>query len=122
VVARDGMAIALGGLIEEEIIDSRDQVPLLGDIPKLGLLFRRQNTVRQRSELIIMIRPYIFNTPAEAAVRSQGFVAHHTLHPNGPDPIGTLNTYLPCEVIRADPDCKDRAERLRFHNIVPEVY
>ncbi|MEM1070608.1 MAG: hypothetical protein AAGI63_17020 [Planctomycetota bacterium] len=122
VVAQDGMAVALGGLIEETILDRRDQIPIIGDIPKVGFLFRRQGTFRLRSELIVMIRPYIFNTPDEAACRSQGVVDQLTLHPNGSDPHGTLNTYLPCEVIRADPECADRAKCLRLHNVVPAIY
>lgn len=122
VVAADGMAVALGGLIEEQVVDTRDQVPILGDIPKIGFLFRRQVTGRQRSELIVMIRPYVFNTPAEAAQRSQCAVSQHSLHPSGPDPQGTLNTYLPCEVIRPDPECAQRRCLLRMHNVVPTVY
>ena len=122
VVAQDGMAVALGGLIEEQVTDTRDQIPILGDLPKVGFLFRRQATNRQRSELIVMIRPYIFNTPAEAAGRSQCFVSEHSLHPNGPDPQGTMQSYLPCEVIRPDPECASRARLLRMHNVVPTVY
>ena len=122
VVARDGMAVALGGLIEEQVLDTRDQIPILGDIPKLGFLFRRQSTQRQRSELIVMIRPYIFNTPAEAAQRSQCVVAEHSLHPNGPNPHGSMHTFQPCEVVRPDPECAERANRLRMHNVVPAIY
>lgn len=122
VVAQDGMAVALGGLIEEQVTDTRDQIPILGDIPKIGFLFRRQATGRQRSELIVMVRPYIFNTPAEAAQRSQCVVSENSLHPSGPDPVGSMNTYLPCEVIRPDPECTDRACLLRLHNVVPAIY
>ena len=122
VVAQDGMAVALGGLIEEQVVDTRDQIPVLGDIPHLGFLFRRQSTGRQRSELIVMIRPYIFNTPAEAAERSQCVVGQQMLHPNGPNPQGSMNTYAPCEVIRPAPECASRARLLRLHNVVPAIY
>lgn len=122
VVAQDGMAVALGGLIEEQVVDTRDQLPVLGDIPKLGFLFRRQGQVKQRTELILVIRPYIFNTPEEAARRSQDVIGLHTFHPNGPDPQGTMNTYQPCEVIRPDADCETRAKLLRMHNVVPAAY
>lgn len=122
VVAADGMAVALGGLIEEQVLDTRDQIPILGNLPKIGFLFRRQVTGRQRSELIVMIRPYIFNTPAEAAEQARCVVDQHSLHPKAPDAVGTMNTYLPCEVIRPDPECADRRCLLRFHNVVPAVY
>lgn len=121
VVAQDGMAVALGGLIEEQLIDTRDQVPILGDIPGIGFLFRRQVTGRQRSELIVMIRPYVFQTASEGSV-SQCVVGNHSLHPIGPDPQGTMNSYLPCEVIRPDPECKERAQCIRLHSIYPAVY
>ena len=122
VVAQDGMAVALGGLIEEQVNDTRDQIPILGDIPNIGFLFRRQSTSRQRSELIVMIRPYIFNTPLEAAERSQSVVAEHSLHPSAPDPRGSMGTYCPCEVVRPDPECAKRANLLRVHNVVPAIY
>lgn len=65
-VAKDGMAVAIGGLIEDVDIDHRSQVPLLGDIPGLGLLFRRQNKEKSRRELVIIIRPYVMSTPADS--------------------------------------------------------
>ncbi|RYD82175.1 MAG: hypothetical protein EOP84_09820 [Verrucomicrobiaceae bacterium] len=70
-VAKDGMAVAIGGMIEESDIDQRAQVPVLGDIPGLGLLFRRQEKVKSRRELIIMVRPYVMTTPADSEVLSQ---------------------------------------------------
>ncbi len=64
-VAKDGMAIAVGGLIEDDKSDKRAQVPLLGDIPGLGILFRRQEKSKTRSELVVIIRPHILTTPAD---------------------------------------------------------
>ena len=122
VVAQDGMAVALGGMIEEQLIDTRDQVPILGDLPGLGFLFRRQATGRQRSELIVMIRPYVFQTAAEGASGSQCIVGDHSLHPSGSDPRGTMNSYRPCEVIRPDPECNERAQCIRLHSIHPAIY
>lgn len=65
-VAKDGMAIAVGGLIEDDNIDRRGQVPWLGDIPGLGLLFRRQEKTNSRRELVIVIRPHVMTTPADS--------------------------------------------------------
>lgn len=64
-VAKDGMAIAIGGLIENDNIDKREQVPLLGNIPVLGFFFRRTDREKSRHELVIMIRPYVMSTPAD---------------------------------------------------------
>lgn len=117
VVAQDGMAVALGGLIEESVSDSRDQIPVLGDIPGLGILFRRQASHRTRSELVVVIRPYVFNTPSESAATSEMMLGELSTHPNSPDTAGTMNTFLPCEVVRSDAECVQRAELFRFHNV-----
>lgn len=117
IVAHDGMAVALGGLIEETISDGRDQVPVLGNIPGIGFLFRRQESYKSRSELVVVIRPYVFNTPCEAAATSQAVLGELSLHPNSPDAIGGINTYLPCKVIRPDPQCQQRAKLFRFHSL-----
>ncbi|MCE9610879.1 MAG: hypothetical protein K8R23_11855 [Chthoniobacter sp.] len=65
-VAKDDMAIAIGGMIEEVDSDQRGQVPVLGDIPGLGFLFRRQEKTKTRRELVIIIRPHIMSTPADS--------------------------------------------------------
>lgn len=64
-VAKDGMAIAVGGLIEDVDTDKRGQVPVLGDVPVLGFFFRRTEKEKSRRELVIMIRPYVMSTPAD---------------------------------------------------------
>lgn len=117
VVAQDGMAVALGGLIEESVSDSRDQIPVLGDIPGLGILFRRQASHRTRSELVVVIRPYVFNTPSETAATSEMMLGELSTHPNSPGAAGTMNTFMPCEVVRSDAECVQRAELFRFHNV-----
>ncbi len=122
VVAQDGMAVALGGLIEEQVSDSKDQVPVLGNIPGLGFFFKRQASSRTRSELVVVIRPYVFNTPSESAATSQQMLGDLSLHPNSPDAAGTMDTYLPCKVIRSDPECTERASLFRLHNVSSAAY
>lgn len=117
VVAQDGMAVALGGLIEERVSDSKDQIPILGDIPGIGFLFRRQAALRSRSELVVMIRPYVFNTPSESAASSQAMLCELSTHPNSPDASGTMETYLPCKVVRTDEECHERAKLFQLHSI-----
>jgi general secretion pathway protein D len=65
-IAKDGMAVAIGGLIEEVDSDRREGVPFLGDIPGLGLLFRRQSTEKSRRELVIVLRPYVMSTATDS--------------------------------------------------------
>lgn len=117
VVAQDGMAVALGGLIEETVDDAKDQIPVLGDIPGIGFLFRRQASSRSRSELVVVIRPYVFNTPSESAATTHSMLSELSLHPNSDDLSGTMNTYLPCKVVRSDAECEERAKLLQFHNV-----
>ncbi|MCE2029029.1 type II secretion system protein GspD [Sessilibacter corallicola] len=58
-VARHGATIAVGGMIETETQEIKEKVPLLGDIPALGKLFRRDLDNDTRSELIVLITPWI---------------------------------------------------------------
>ena len=52
---RDGQSFAIAGLFEENFANGIDQVPLLGDIPVLGSLFRSTQFQRNESELVIMV-------------------------------------------------------------------
>ena len=117
VIAQDGMAVAMGGLIEEKVSDTRDQIPILGDIPGIGFLFRRQAALKSRSELVVMIRPYVFNTPSESAAASQAMLSELSTHPNSPDASGTMETYLPCKVTRSDDESHQRAKLFRLHGV-----
>jgi len=120
IVAQDGMAVAMGGLIEEQVNDARDQIPILGELPGVGFLFRRQSTNRIRTELVVVIRPYVFNTPSESAAASNELLNEFSLHPSRDGSESTMNTFLPCEVVRADPECCQRAKLFRLHNVVPK--
>jgi type II secretory pathway component GspD/PulD (secretin) len=65
VMVRDGQTIAVGGLRTHQDNESIRKVPLLGDIPILGIPFRNLNQARDKRELIIFITPHI--TPASAS-------------------------------------------------------
>ncbi|MGR2661954.1 type II secretion system secretin GspD [Chromobacterium haemolyticum] len=55
----DGGIIAIGGLLQEVVSDNESKVPLLGDIPWLGALFRYSNKKREKTNLMIFIKPTI---------------------------------------------------------------
>ena len=59
VMADDGGMVVLGGLIDEDVQESVSKVPLLGDIPILGHLFKSTNTTKRKRNLIVFIRPTI---------------------------------------------------------------
>jgi type IV pilus assembly protein PilQ len=59
VLVNDGETVVLGGIYETERRDAEDKVPLLGDIPGLGRLFKRTNTISNKRELLIFVTPKI---------------------------------------------------------------
>jgi len=65
IVGKDGLTVALGGLIRTEVIDSEDKVPFFGDLPVLGFFFRRDEQIRAKRELILLITPRVLFTPEE---------------------------------------------------------
>lgn len=67
VVAKDGLTVAVGGLISSTTSRNVQKVPLLGDIPMLGQLFQRKIDVNDRSELVLLITPRIISNPAMGA-------------------------------------------------------
>jgi general secretion pathway protein D len=128
-VAKDGLSLALGGLIDETVTDQREEVPVLGQLPLLGILFRRQTTGRTRSEVIVVIRPYVLSTPSEAEAAGKRLVQASSLHPKSPDlfpptsqPIGTMKTFNPDEVLRPNPPHNALENIFRFHSVLPTDY
>jgi general secretion pathway protein D len=67
VTVDDGQIIALGGLIDENERRAIEKVPLLGDIPFLGNLFRSRSRDRTKTNLMVFIRPTIIRNAEDAA-------------------------------------------------------
>lgn len=61
VVVRDGETIVIGGLISDSVSNQIAKIPLLGDIPILGWLFKKKSVVRNRAELLIFVTPKIID-------------------------------------------------------------
>lgn len=59
VMVQDGQMLVLGGLIDERTAESESKVPILGDIPLLGYLFRSTNTTVEKKNLMVFIKPTI---------------------------------------------------------------
>ncbi|MFP4466531.1 MAG: type II secretion system protein GspD [Candidatus Goldiibacteriota bacterium] len=59
VSARNNETIVIGGLISERIVDVEEKVPLLGDIPLLGELFRGSKKTKDKVELVVFLTPQI---------------------------------------------------------------
>jgi general secretion pathway protein D len=66
VIVDDGTMLVLGGLIEDRFEDNKSKVPLLGDIPVLGALFRNESRTKRRTNLLVFLRPIVMRTPEDA--------------------------------------------------------
>ena len=67
----DGELLVLGGLIDDRVIDTEQKVPVLGDIPVLGLLFRASKLTKVKQNLIIFIKATIIKDPVKARTLSR---------------------------------------------------
>jgi type II secretory pathway component GspD/PulD (secretin) len=65
VVVKDGQTVVIGGLFRDNIVKSKSQVPLLGNLPVVGALFRGQTDTVGREEVIIILTPHIIDEPGE---------------------------------------------------------
>ena len=81
VVAKDGLTVAIGGMVEEKVVKRQLKVPLLGDIPTLGALFRKDFEQEQKTELIIMITPHVISTPKQSEKTTQESIINKSHHP-----------------------------------------
>jgi type II secretion system protein D len=59
VAVHDGQTIVIGGLIEDQVTDTIGKVPLLGDVPLLGVLFSRTIHDKSKTELLIFLTPLV---------------------------------------------------------------
>ena len=71
VIVPDGQTVVIGGLMQSQKLSSENKVPILGDIPLLGMLFRHKVTNNGKTELLIFMTPHIINQPSELAAYSE---------------------------------------------------
>jgi general secretion pathway protein D len=65
VTVRDQQTIVIGGLIKDSISEQVNKVPLLGDIPILGYLFKRTEKTILKQNLLIILTPYVIKDPSD---------------------------------------------------------
>jgi len=65
VAVDDGATVVLGGIYETELRETVNKVPVLGDIPGLGYLFRSRNSINNNAELLIFVTPKILREGAK---------------------------------------------------------
>lgn len=89
-IVADKEVLALGGLIQNKLTDTISKVPVLGDIPVIGWLFKNKTKVLQKSNLLILISPQIIKP--EKAMQTQAFTKER-MHDYRRDVAATLNPY-----------------------------
>jgi len=88
VVVHDQQTVVVGGLIQERTISSIVKVPLLGDIPLLGFLFKYSTKAKRKTNLVILLTPYIVKDQMDLqTIRERKMREHDELARS----LGTLN-------------------------------
>ena len=81
IVAKDGATLAIGGLIRETNQNFQRKVPILGDIPGLGILFRKNDMRKQKTETVFLITPHLMMGPDEGEAVSDQTISTISEHP-----------------------------------------
>jgi type II secretory pathway component GspD/PulD (secretin) len=92
VTVKDGQTVVIGGLISDRFERVDKKIPLLGDIPVLGALFRQFKENSSKTELLIVLTPHVVRSPAQgggdaASVLSEQGIRKLTLPPELLDQI-----------------------------------
>jgi general secretion pathway protein D len=101
----DGNTIVLGGLIEDNVTENTQAVPLLGRIPVLGWLFKYRTEKKTKTNLMVFLRPVI----VRSAEDSYGFSASRYAHIHAEqkrlskEPAPILEDFKPREPLPAGP-------------------
>jgi type IV pilus secretin PilQ/predicted competence protein len=87
VLIKSGDTLAIGGLLQDEMLKSRTKVPLMGDIPVLGYLFQSRSNIRTKRNLLVFVTPTIIDQRYGTGLEDQVSGVHHTgeefADPNG---------------------------------------
>ncbi len=111
VIVGDADTVVLGGLIRDKVSDTTKKIPLLGDIPLLGWLFKSKTTSAQKSNLLIFMTPHIvkqyekIRTILDKKLKERDeFLESNT---GGEDPLRPARDAM----IRSLPDVKELAKK-----------
>jgi len=93
VVTPNGQTVAIGGLMQDNKSVTDSKIPLLGDIPGIGLLFHHKVSSISKTELIIFLTPYVIRTPEDLAQMTTDEKARTTQAP-GAFPAKEMHDYI----------------------------
>lgn len=119
VLVDDGGILVLGGLMEETISESESKVPLLGDIPLLGALFRSTTSNKSKQNLMVFLRPSILRDKNDAAyITNEKYNYLRSLQQRvEDDPLDLLDGTSPV----LEPLLPEDLEKAQVKNKTPEV-
>ena len=87
VLIKSGDTLAIGGLLQDEVVKSRTKVPVMGDIPVVGYLFQSRSNVRTKRNLLVFVTPTIIDQNYGTGLEDQVSGLHHSgeeyADPNG---------------------------------------
>lgn len=94
VMCTDGCTVVIGGLIREDLKTTTNQIPLLGNLPYLGVAFRQKTENTDRTEIIVLITPKIVSDPMmcqEGQKLGNEFTQRQSVYFDKMSPIGRRN-------------------------------
>ncbi|HUB26694.1 MAG TPA: secretin N-terminal domain-containing protein [Tepidisphaeraceae bacterium] len=99
----DGSTIVIGGMMQDQLTTTVNKIPILGDIPVLGVLFQNTNTQKAKTELLFFLTPHVAPLPArlEAISRAEQRGATLTTQAVGP---GVFDDYMQAMQRGGSPD------------------
>lgn len=122
IVVPDGDTAVLGGLVKDEEVESVTKVPILGDIPLLGWLFKSRTLKKNKANLLVFLTPKIirnFEDSSKLLGKKLDQRLNFVKQNGGRDPYGKMIDSLPRrQANSADQGVKDSTEPIRSHNKV----
>lgn len=95
VMAKDGLTVAVGGLIRTSVNKNERKVPLLGEIPVIGRVFRSTVESEEDTETVLLITPRIMNSPGESEKIRRADNSYYRSHNAGyPPPAEPPNKFI----------------------------
>ncbi len=81
ITAAPGEPLAIGGIIREQVEETENKVPVLGDIPGLGFFFKEIADTKSKTETVIILTPHLIRHPRDGWQTSQEFLERRSSHP-----------------------------------------
>lgn len=102
VIVNDGKTVVIGGLMEDNFTESIRKVPLLGDIPVLGALFRRTIRNKTKTELLIFLTPTVIGNAEQFDAVTEAERRALELAPKAFDGVNVDRYIVPLDPDKAD--------------------